>query len=101
LFLQPLEVKALRATNKAPFAKTNLGKAEIEKNNIGQDLPMLFNQTPSVFVSSDAGNGVGYTYLHIRGIDATRINVTLNGIPYNDAESQGTYLLIYLIFPLR
>lgn len=93
LFLQPLEVKALRATNKAPFAKTNLSKAEIEKNNTGQDLPMIFNQTPSVYASSDAGNGVGYTYLHIRGIDATRINVTLNGIPYNDAESQGTYFV--------
>ncbi len=93
LFLQPLEVKALRATNKAPFAKTNFSKAEIERNNIGQDLPYILNQTPSVYVSSDAGNGVGYTYMHIRGIDASRINVTLNGIPYNDAESQATYFV--------
>ena len=93
LFLQPLEVKALRATNKAPFAKTNFSKTEIEKNNIGQDLPFILNQTPSVYVSSDAGNGVGYTYMHIRGIDASRINVTLNGIPYNDAESQATYFV--------
>ncbi len=93
LFLQPLEVKALRAGDKAPFAKTNLSKEDIAKNNLGQDLPMLLNQTPSVYVSSDAGNGVGYTYLHIRGTDATRINVTLNGIPYNDAESQGTYFV--------
>lgn len=91
LFLQPLEVKALRAGDKAPFAKTNISKEQIAKTNLGQDLPFLLNQTPSVVVSSDAGNGVGYTSIHIRGSDATRINVTLNGIPYNDAESQGTY----------
>ncbi|MDE3235752.1 MAG: TonB-dependent receptor [Bacteroidota bacterium] len=93
LFLQPLEVKALRAGAKAPFAKTNISKDDLAKINIGQDLPILLNQTPSVYTSSDAGNGVGYTYLHIRGTDATRINVTLNGIPYNDAESQGTYFV--------
>ena len=93
LFLQPLEVKALRANAAAPFAKTNLNKEDIAKNNLGQDLPFILNQTPSVYVSSDAGTGVGYTYVHIRGTDATRINVTLNGIPYNDAESQGTYFV--------
>jgi iron complex outermembrane receptor protein len=93
LYLQPLEVKAIRAGTKAPFAKTNLFKEEIEKNNLGQDLPMLLNQTPSVFVNSDAGNGVGYTGIHIRGSDGTRINVTLNGIPYNDAESHGSYFV--------
>ena len=93
LFLQPLEVKALRANAAAPFAKTNMNKDEIAKNNLGQDLPFILNQTPSVYVSSDAGTGVGYTYMHIRGTDATRINVTLNGIPYNDAESQGTYFV--------
>ncbi|MDE3143318.1 MAG: TonB-dependent receptor [Bacteroidota bacterium] len=93
LFLQPLEVKALRANAAAPFAKTNLGKDDIAKNNLGQDLPFILNQTPSMYVSSDAGTGVGYTYMHIRGSDATRINVTLNGIPYNDAESQGTYFV--------
>lgn len=93
LFLQPLEVKAVRASSLAPFAKTNLGKEDIAKNNLGQDLPFILNQTPSMYVSSDAGNGVGYTYMHIRGSDATRINVTLNGIPYNDAESQDTYFV--------
>lgn len=93
LFLQPLEVKAIRASASAPFAKTNLSKEEIARNNSGQDIPFILNQTPSVYVSSDAGNGVGYTYLHIRGSDATRINVTLNGIPYNDAESMGTYFV--------
>ena len=56
-------------------------------------MPFILNQTPSVVVNSDAGNGVGYTGIRIRGTDATRINVTLNGIPYNDAESQGTYFV--------
>ncbi|RTL60472.1 MAG: TonB-dependent receptor, partial [Sphingobacteriales bacterium] len=93
LFLQPVEVKSTRAGDKAPFTKTNIGKKEIEKVNLGQDLPFIVNQTPSVVVNSDAGNGVGYTGIRIRGTDATRINVTLNGIPYNDAESQGTYFV--------
>ena len=92
-FLQPVEVQAIRAGDKAPFAKTNLSKKEIEKNNLGQDIPFLLNQTPSVVVNSDAGNGVGYTGIRIRGTDASRINVTLNGIPYNDAESQGTFFV--------
>lgn len=92
-FLEPLEIKAVRAADKAPFTKTELGLEQITKNNLGQDVPYLLNQTPSVYTSSDAGNGVGYTYLHIRGVDATRINVTLNGIPYNDAESQGSYFV--------
>ncbi len=92
-FMQPVEVTAIRANDKAPFAKTNLTKKEIEKNNLGQDLPFLLNQTPSVIINSDAGNGVGYTGIRIRGTDASRINVTLNGIPYNDAESQGTYFV--------
>lgn len=91
--LLPVEVKAVRAGATAPFAKTNIGKAEIERQNLGQDLPFLLNQTPSVVINSDAGNGVGYTGIHIRGTDATRINVTLNGIPYNDQESQGTYFV--------
>ena len=91
LYLQPLEVKSLRAGDKAPFAKTNIGKDEIAKTNLGQDIPFLLNQTPSTVINSDAGNGVGYTNIYIRGVDLTRINVTLNGIPYNDAESQGTY----------
>ncbi|MBZ5857248.1 TonB-dependent receptor [Flavihumibacter profundi] len=93
LFLQPVEVKAMRAGDKAPFARTNLTAKDIEKQNLGQDLPFLLNQTPSVVVNSDAGNGVGYTGIRIRGTDATRINMTLNGIPYNDAESQGLYFV--------
>ena len=93
LFLQPVEVRALRAGEKAPFTKTDITKKQIEQTNLGQDLPFILNQTPSVIVNSDAGNGVGYTGIHIRGTDATRINMTLNGIPYNDAESQGIYFV--------
>ena len=93
VYLQPVEVNAVRAGEKAPFAKTNLTKKEITKINLGQDLPFLLNQTPSVVVNSDAGAGVGYTGIRIRGTDASRINVTLNGIPYNDAESQGTFFV--------
>ena len=93
LFMQPVEVRATRATDQAPFTKTNISKKEIEKMNLGQDLPFLLNQTPSVVVNSDAGNGVGYTGIRIRGTDATRINMTINGIPYNDAESQGLFFV--------
>jgi iron complex outermembrane receptor protein len=93
LYLQPLEVRATRASNTAPFTKTNISKDQIAILNTGQDLPFLLNQTPSTVINSDAGNGVGYTGIHIRGSDATRINVTLNGIPYNDAESLGTYFV--------
>lgn len=92
-YLQPVEVLAIKAGDKAPFAKKDLTKKDIEKNNLGQDLPFLLDQTPSVVVNSDAGNGVGYTGIRIRGTDAARINVTLNGIPYNDAESQGTFFV--------
>src|SRR5688572_4413968 len=91
--LSPVEVKAVRVSEKAPFTKTNISKKEISKFNLGQDIPFLLNHTPSVVVSSDAGNGVGYTGIRIRGTDATRINVTFNGIPYNDAESQGTFFV--------
>ena len=93
LLLQPIEIKAVRANDKAPVTKTNLTKKDIEKVNLGQDLPFILNQTPSVVINSDAGNGVGYTGIRIRGTDATRINMTVNGIPYNDAESQGIYFV--------
>ena len=91
--LDPVEVRAVRASAAAPFAKTNLVRRDIVRQNVGVDLPFLLNQTPSVVVSSDAGNGIGYTGIRIRGTDATRMNVTINGIPYNDAESQGTFLV--------
>jgi iron complex outermembrane recepter protein len=91
--LEPVEVTSVKTAEKNPFAKTNITKEQIKKLNIGQDLPFILNQTPSVVVNSDAGNGIGYTGIRIRGSDAARINVTLNGIPYNDAESQGTFFV--------
>jgi iron complex outermembrane receptor protein len=91
--LPPLEIKAIRLSEQAPFAQTNISKAQITLNNVGQDLPFLLENTPSVVVHADAGIGVGYTGIRIRGTDATRINFTLNGIPYNDAESMGTFFV--------
>jgi len=93
LNLDALEIKSISAGKKSPFTKTNLDKTTIEKLNLGQDLPFVLNQTPSVVINSDAGNGIGYTGISIRGTDATRINVTLNGVPFNDAESQGTFFV--------
>ena len=93
LYLQALEIKALRASDKAPFTKTNISKEDLAQTNIGQDMPYMLSQTPSTVIESDAGNGVGYTHITIRGVDAQRTNVTLNGIPYNDAEDQGVYFV--------
>jgi iron complex outermembrane receptor protein len=84
-------VSATRANQKSAIAYTNVSARELSKLNLGQDLPLLLNFTPSLVTTSDAGAGVGYTGFRIRGSDATRINVTVNGIPYNDAESQGTF----------
>ncbi len=86
-------VNATRAAINAPIAFTNLSAKDIQKNNLGQDLPYLLDQTPSVVTTSDGGTGIGYTYIHIRGSDATRINVTINGIPYNDSEEEGVYFV--------
>lgn len=86
-------VSATRASKNTATTYKDLNRAEIAKKNVGQDLPYILNQTPSVVVSSDAGAGVGYTGIRIRGSDATRINVTLNGIPLNDAESQGSFFI--------
>jgi len=93
LLLEPVELRATRAGENSPFTKVNFTKREIEKLNLGQDLPFVLNQTPSVVVNSDAGNAVGYTGIRIRGTDATRINITLNGVPFNDAESQGSFFV--------
>jgi iron complex outermembrane recepter protein len=89
--LQELTVSSVRANAKSPVAYTNLNKETISKTNLGQDIPYLLTQTPSFVATSDAGNGIGYTGFRIRGTDAARINVTINGIPYNDADEQGTY----------
>lgn len=86
-------VSATRAAKNAAFTYKNLNKADLDKVNQGQDLPYLLNQTPSVVVTSDGGAGIGYTGIRIRGSDATRINVTLNGIPLNDAESHGSFFV--------
>jgi iron complex outermembrane receptor protein len=84
-------VNATRASDKTPTTFTNVDAETIRKQNLGQDLPFLLNWTPSVVTTSDAGAGIGYTGIRIRGSDATRINVTINGIPINDSESQGVF----------
>lgn len=86
-------VNATRASKNSPIAFTNLNKADIAANNSGRGFEYLLEQTPSAVVTSNAGAGVGYTSIRIRGSDATRINVTLNGIPMNDAEDQGVYFV--------
>ncbi|MES2265212.1 MAG: TonB-dependent receptor [Bacteroidota bacterium] len=90
---EEVTVTATRAGRNSPTAFTNLSKKDIQKNNFGQDLPYMLAQTPSAVVSSDAGTGIGYTGIRIRGSDGTRINVTVNGIPLNDAESQGSFFV--------
>ncbi|MFO8129309.1 MAG: TonB-dependent receptor [Bacteroidales bacterium] len=84
-------IRATRAGNESPTSQSRLEKSEIEKKNMGRDLPFLLNTTPSVVTSSDAGTGIGYTSLRIRGTGPSRINVTINGIPLNDAESQTAF----------
>jgi len=91
-FLQDeVMVKSTRADENSAMAYSNVSASELGKSNLGQDMPNLLNFTPSVVTTSDAGAGVGYTGIRIRGSDATRVNVTINGIPVNDSESQGTY----------
>jgi iron complex outermembrane receptor protein len=89
--LDEVLVSAVRVTSETPVSFSNLDKKEIKFRNLGQDIPILMNYLPSVVTTSDAGNGVGYTGIRVRGSDATRVNVTINGIPYNDSESHGTY----------
>jgi len=89
--LNDVIVTGTRANEKSPTTYQNVSKEEIQKQNLGQDLPVLLNFTPSVVTTSDAGAGIGYTGIRIRGSDPTRINVTINGIPLNDPESQGVF----------
>ncbi|NER16992.1 TonB-dependent receptor [Spongiivirga citrea] len=89
--LDEVLVSATRVTSKTPIAFTNISKEQLQSINLGQDLPIIIDQLPSVVTTSDAGTGIGYTGIRVRGTDATRVNVTINGIPYNDAESQGTF----------
>ena len=89
--LEEVFIQAVRVDADSPITHSNLDEKEIETRNLGQDVPYLLNYLPSVVTTSDAGAGVGYTYIRVRGSDASRVNVTLNGIPYNDSESQGTF----------
>ncbi|MDX2359637.1 MAG: TonB-dependent receptor [Crocinitomicaceae bacterium] len=89
--IEEVMVQSIRADEKTPTTYTNLDKKRIEQSNYGQDLPYLLGTTPSTVVTSDAGAGVGYTGIRIRGVDPTRTNVTINGIPLNDSESHGVF----------
>jgi len=89
--LDDVLVSAVRANAKQPVSFTNMNKKELAERNLGQDIPVLMNYLPSVVTTTDAGNGVGYTGIRVRGSDATRVNITINGIAYNDSESHGTY----------
>jgi len=91
--LEEVLLKSVRVDADSPITHSNLTKKELEKRNLGQDIPYMLSYLPSVVTTSDAGAGVGYTYMRVRGSDASRINVTLNGIPFNDAESQGTFFV--------
>ncbi|MGB0851379.1 MAG: TonB-dependent receptor plug domain-containing protein, partial [Bacteroidia bacterium] len=90
-YLDAAVITSVRAKNTNPTTFTNLKKKEIESLDQSKDFPFLLNMTPSTVISSDAGNGVGYTGVRIRGVDPTRVNITVNGIPINDGESQGMY----------
>lgn len=91
--LKEVTVSSVRAKDKNPITYTNVSKEEIAPRNLGQDVPILLQYLPSVVSTTDAGNGVGYTYMRVRGSDGSRINVTLNGVPFNDSESQGTFFV--------
>jgi len=91
LGLDEIEIRSTWSDEDAPFAQSSIDKETIEKTNLGQDVPFLLKWTPSAVVNSDAGAGVGYTGIRIRGTDPSRINVTINGIPLNDAESHGVF----------
>ncbi len=89
--LDEFKVLASRVGENSPIAHTNISSKELEKTNLGQDIPFLLQNSVSIVSTSDAGAGVGYTGFRLRGSDASRINVSINGIPLNDAESQGVY----------
>jgi len=89
--LEEVQLLGIRARADTPVTFTNISQKEVAARNLGQDIPILLNYLPAVVTTSDAGAGIGYTGIRVRGTDATRVNVTINGIPYNDAESQGTF----------
>ena len=89
--LEEVQLIGIRANDNTPVTFTNITQKELAPRNLGQDIPILLNYLPAVVTTSDAGAGIGYTGVRVRGTDATRVNVTINGIPYNDSESQGTF----------
>ena len=89
--LNEVIVKALRVKFSSPITFSNVKREQYEKRNLGQDLPILLKYLPSVVTTSDAGAGVGYTGIRVRGVSPQSTNITINGIPFNDAESHGTY----------
>ena len=89
--LDEVLIKSLRVDAKSPITHSNVSKEELEKRNLGQDIPILLNYLPSVVTTSDAGAGVGYTGIRVRGVSSQSTNITINGIPYNDSESLGTF----------
>lgn len=89
--LDEVLVNAVRVGASSPITHSNISKEDLEKRNLGQDIPMLLNFLPSVVTTTDAGAGIGYTGIRVRGINAQSTNITINGIPYNDAESMGTF----------
>jgi iron complex outermembrane receptor protein len=89
--LEEVLVKSVRVKPNAPIAHSNVAKAQLESRNLGQDLPILLNYLPSVVTTSDAGAGIGYTGIRVRGVSPLSTNVTINGIPFTDAESLGAF----------
>ena len=89
--LEEVLLTGIRAGEDSPVTFTNITREDLNPRNLGQDIPILLNYLPGVVTTSDAGAGIGYTGIRVRGSDATRVNVTINGIPYNDSESQGTF----------
>ena len=89
--LEEVLLTGIRAKEDIPVTFTNLSRQDLAPRNLGQDIPILLNYLPGVVTTSDAGAGIGYTGIRVRGTDATRVNVTINGIPFNDSESQGTF----------
>jgi len=84
-------ISAVRAGKRDPFAVTDLSAEDISGMNSGRDIPYILSLTPSLVATSDAGTGIGYTGFRIRGTDAFRVNITMNGVPLNDAESHGVW----------
>ena len=89
--LDEVIVESIRVKYSSPISHSNISKAELKSRNLGQDLPVLLNFLPSIVTTSDAGAGIGYTGIRIRGVSAQSTNITINGIPFNDTESLGTY----------